>query len=52
VQDPVDWRVGEEIVIASTNFDHYESERRTITAISGNTIQLNASLVNEHFSGI
>jgi hypothetical protein len=23
VQDPVDWKVGEEIVVASTNFNHY-----------------------------
>lgn len=52
VQDPVDWQIGEEIVIASTSFDHYEAERRTITAINGKTIQLNASLIHQHFAGI
>ena len=52
VQDPVDWKVGEEIVIASTSFDHYEAERRTITAVSGTTVTLNASLIHQHFAGV
>lgn len=30
----VDWRVGEEIVIASTGWNHLETERRFISAIS------------------
>jgi len=52
VKGNVDWNVGEEIVIASTDFDHYQAEQRTITAISGNSITLNASLVYMHYSGI
>src|SRR4029434_9386652 len=32
------WRVGDEIVLASTDFDPHQAERRTITAIRGNTI--------------
>ena len=34
------WRVGDEIVLASTDFDPRQAERRTISAISGNTITL------------
>lgn len=41
VKDPVDWVVGDEIVVASTSFFHWEAERRTITAISGTTITVN-----------
>ena len=31
------WRVGDEIVLASTDFDPRQAERRTITDISGNS---------------
>lgn len=41
VQDAVDWQVGEEIVVASTSFDHNEAEQRTISAVSGNTFTVN-----------
>jgi cell migration-inducing and hyaluronan-binding protein len=34
------WRVGDAIVLASTDFDPNQAERRTIAAISGNTITL------------
>ena len=34
------WRVGDEIVLASTDFDPRQAERRTISAIRGNTITL------------
>jgi cell migration-inducing and hyaluronan-binding protein len=40
VLDAKGWRVGDEIVLASTDFDPRQAERRTITAISGNTITL------------
>lgn len=52
VQDPVDWQVGETIVVASTSFDHYEAERRKITAITGNTITVDAPFKNFHFAGV
>jgi hypothetical protein len=43
VKDDVsDWRVGDEIVIASTSFEHTEAERRVVTAVG-------AGLV--HFAG-
>ena len=34
------WRVGDEIVLASTDYDPRQAERRTISAISGNRITL------------
>src|SRR5213592_2942227 len=46
------WRVGDEIVIASTDFDPRQAERRTISAISGNTITLNTKLDFMHFGKI
>ncbi len=38
------WRVGDEIVLASTDFDPRQAERRTIAAISGNAITLDRRL--------
>ena len=35
--NPADWRSGEQIVIASTSTDHYESERRTISSYDNTT---------------
>src|SRR5262245_59279286 len=46
------WRVGDEIVLASTDFDPRQAERRTIAAISGNTITLNTKLDYMHFGKI
>ena len=34
------WRVGDEIVLASTDFDPRQAERRTVSAIRGNAITL------------
>jgi len=52
VQDSIDWQVGEEIVIASTDFDHNQAERRTIAAVNGKTLTLNQSLNYQHFAGV
>ena len=46
------WRVGDEIVLASTDFDPRQAERRTIAAISGNTITLDRKLDYMHFGKI
>jgi hypothetical protein len=46
------WRVGDEIVLASTDFDPRQAERRTISAISGNTITLDKKLDSMHFGKI
>src|SRR5437764_1055266 len=46
------WRVGDEIVLASTDFDPHQAERRTISAIRGNTITLDKKLDSMHFGKI
>lgn len=52
VIDNVDWKVGEEIVVASTDFDHNQAEQRKITAISGRTVTVDKPFLFKHFSGI
>lgn len=39
-------------MVASTSFNHYEAERRTITAISGKIITLNDTFRYQHFAGV
>src|SRR5512139_3994031 len=46
------WRVGDEIVLASTDYNPRQAERRTISAISGNTITLDRKLDYMHFGKI
>jgi cell migration-inducing and hyaluronan-binding protein len=46
------WRVGDMIVLASTDYDPHQAERRTISAISGNTITLDKKLDYMHFGKI
>src|SRR5689334_449758 len=46
------WRVGDEIVLASTDYDPRQAERRNIAAISGNTITLDKKLEYMHFGKI
>jgi len=46
------WRVGDEIVLASTDFDPRQAERRTISAIRENTITLDKRLDFMHFGTI
>src|SRR4030095_15937636 len=45
-------RVGDEIVLASTDFDPRQAERRTISAVRGNTITLDKKLDYMHFGKI
>src|SRR5262245_45312464 len=47
-----DWKKGDEIVLASTDFDPRQAERRTISAINGNTITLDKKLDSMHFGKI
>src|SRR4029079_3041326 len=49
VLDASGWRVGDEIVLASTDFDPRQAERRTISAISGNKLTLDKKLEYMHF---
>src|SRR5437763_16411772 len=46
------WRVGDMIVLASTDFDPHQAERRTIAAIRGNSITLDKKLDYMHFGKI
>src|SRR6266853_4994041 len=52
VLNAADWRAGEEIVLASTDFDPRQAERRTISAIRGNAITLDKKLDYMHFGKI
>ncbi len=52
VLNAAEWRVGDEIVLASTDFNPRQAERRTISAISGNTITLDRKLDYMHFGKI
>jgi cell migration-inducing and hyaluronan-binding protein len=46
------WRKGDVIVLASTDFDSTQAERRTIAAIAGNVITLDQPLKYMHFGRI
>jgi len=52
VLTPGDWKKGQTIVLASTDFDPHQAEERTIAAISGNTITLDKKLDYMHFGKI
>src|SRR6185295_11744922 len=52
VLDAAGWRTGDEVVLASTDFDPRQAERRTIAAIKGNTIALDRKLEYMHFGKI
>src|SRR5690349_147213 len=52
VLDAAGWRVGDELVLASTDFDPRQAERRTISAIRGNKITLDRKLDYMHFGKI
>src|SRR5215467_9068441 len=46
------WRTGDMIVLASTDFDAHQAERRTISAIKGNTVTLDKKLDYMHYGKI
>ncbi len=52
VLNAAEWKAGDEIVLASTDYDPRQAERRTISAISGNTITLDKKLDYMHFGKI
>jgi cell migration-inducing and hyaluronan-binding protein len=47
-----DWKKGDEIVIASTDFDPHQAERRTIASVSGKIITLDQKLEYMHFGQV
>src|SRR5689334_7950676 len=52
VLNAAQWKAGDEIVLASTDFNPRQAERRTITAINGNTVTLDKKLDYMHFGKI
>ncbi len=52
VLNAAQWRAGDMIVLASTDFDPHQAERRTIASIRGNTITLDKKLDYMHFGKI
>jgi cell migration-inducing and hyaluronan-binding protein len=52
VLDASGWRKGDVIVLASTDFDSTQAEKRTIAAIAGNAITLDQPLKYMHFGKI
>jgi hypothetical protein len=52
VLDAKGWRKGDVIALASTDYDPYQAEKRTITAIAGNTVSLDKPLTYMHFGKI
>ncbi len=52
VLDANGWRAGDEIVLASTDYDPRQAERRFIAGIDGNTITLDRPLDYMHFGEI
>ncbi|MDY6984727.1 MAG: G8 domain-containing protein, partial [Pseudomonadota bacterium] len=52
VLNAAEWQVGDEIVLASTDYDPRQAETRLISAIAGNTITLDKPLQYMHFGQI
>ena len=52
VLDASGWRVGDEIVLASTDFDPRQAERRTVTAVGDNRVSFAQPLEYMHFGEI
>jgi len=52
VLDASGWRVGDRIVLASTDYNPRQAEVRTIQAIAGNTLTLDAPLKYPHFGEV
>lgn len=47
--EAVDWAEGDEIALVSTSLDPAEVDRRTITGVDGNTVELDESLDYTHY---
>ncbi len=52
VLDASGWRVGDEIVLASTDFNPRQAEQRRVTAVDGNRLTLDRPLEYMHFGQI
>ena len=52
VLNPGDWKKGEQIVVASTDFDPHQAEERTIAGVSGKVITLDQKLQYMHYGQV
>lgn len=52
VENIGDWEIGDQIVIATNDFDYNHTEVRYITGVSGSVITLNETLNYTHFSAV
>jgi hypothetical protein len=52
VLEATNWRVGDRIAIAPTDFEPMEAEERTITAVNGTTLTLDKPLLYRHWGKI
>src|SRR5581483_2312787 len=52
VLNPGDWKKGDVIVVASTDFDPHQAERRTIASVSGKVITLDQKLEYMHYGQV
>lgn len=51
-EPPRDWRVGDRIAIAPTDYDPFEAETRVIAAIDGAAVTLDSPLAHTHWGEI
>jgi len=49
LKETVDWEIGDEIVIASSDFDCHQAETRIISSINGTAISFAQPLIYDHF---
>jgi cell migration-inducing and hyaluronan-binding protein len=52
VLNPGDWKKGDVIVVASTDFDPHQAEKRTISSVSGKVIKLDQKLQYMHYGEV
>lgn len=52
VEGPTGWRVGDRIVVASTDYDPLQAEEATISAVAGDTVTLDKTLANTHWGTV
>lgn len=49
----IDWEMGDDVVIASTSFDHYEAETfRIVEVLGNNQYRLNTTAQYKHYSEV
>jgi hypothetical protein len=52
LDENVDWKAGEQIVVASSTFDYNQAEVKIIASTSGNIVTVTTPFIYKHFSVI